>query len=117
MVGGYYTTMMVSPNTFGFQNLSGPQVFPVLRRSLSGNDSISTYVKYSPVSAGGFSITNLSSREAAFGVTYNKSLKNHHSMPFSIDYSNLKSSIESSDGSALVPVSVSSLTFGVGYNF
>ncbi len=117
MVGGYYTTMIVSPNTFGFQNLSGPQFFPVLRRALNQGNSISSYFKISPVSAGGFSITNLSSREMAFGVTYNKNLKNGHSMPFSIDYSNLKSSVETPDGTAMVPVAVNSLTFGVGYNF
>lgn len=117
MFGGYYTTMIVSPNTFGFQNLSGPQFFPVLRRALSRGDSISSYFKISPVSAGGVSLTNLSSRELAFGVTYNRNLKNGHSMPFSIDYSNLKSSVESPDASTSVPVAVSSLTFGIGYNF
>jgi hypothetical protein len=117
MVGGYYTTMIVSPNTFGFQNLSGPQVFPVLRRALSHGDSISSYLKFSPVSAGGIGISTLSSRELAFGVTYNMNLKNGHSMPFSIDYSNLKSSIDVPEASTSVPVSVSSLTFGIGYNF
>jgi hypothetical protein len=117
MFGGYYTTMSVSPNSFGFQNLSGPQFFPVLRRALNQGDSISSYFKISPVSAGGISLTNLSSRELALGVTYNKNLKNGHSMPFSIDYSNLQSSVETSDGSAVVPVAVTSLTLGIGYNF
>jgi hypothetical protein len=117
MFGGYYTTMSVSTNDFGFKNLSGPQVFPVLRRSLSGGDSISSYFKFSPVSAGGISLTNLSSREMALGVTYNKNLRNGHSVPFSIDYSNLKSEIETDDGTAKVPVQLNSITFGVGYNF
>ncbi|MFL5813887.1 MAG: hypothetical protein ACJ763_09950 [Bdellovibrionia bacterium] len=117
MFGGYYTTMSVSTNNFGFKNLSGPQFFPVLRRALSQGDSVSTYFKISPVSAGGISVTNLNSREMAFGVTYNKNLKNGHSIPFSIDYSNLKSEIESDDGTAKVPVQLNSLTFGVGYNF
>jgi hypothetical protein len=117
MVGGYYTTMNVSPNTFGFRNLSGPQFFPVLRRAMDSGDSVSTYFKISPVSAGGVSLTNLASRELAFGITYNKNLKNGHSIPFSIDYSNLKSSVETEEGTATVPVAVTSLTFGIGYNF
>jgi hypothetical protein len=100
------------PTTFGFQNLMGPQLFPVVRYQLKNGNSISTYFKYSPVSSGGISLNNLSgSREIAAGLTFSQRLKNQHYLPISFDYSDLKSVIED------VPVAVNSVNFSVGYTF
>lgn len=49
--GGYFTTMFTSGSSFGFRNMLGPQVFPVLRLSVSKLNSLATYFKYSPVTA------------------------------------------------------------------
>jgi hypothetical protein len=118
LAGGlYYTTMFVStstlPTTFGFQNLMGPQLFPVVRYQLHNGNSISTYFKYSPVSSGGgFSMDNLSSsREIAFGLTFSQRLRNGHYIPISFDYSDLHTVIEDT------PVVVNSINFSLGYTF
>lgn len=117
MVGGYYTTMSVSSGEFGFKNLSGAQFFPVLRRMFNGGDSVSSYFKFSPVSAGGISVANPSNREIGLGLTYNMVLRSGRSIPFSMDYSNLKIGIIPDGGGTAVPVNLTTFTIGSGYNF
>jgi hypothetical protein len=120
MGGLYYTTMFVSPSTFGFQNLAGPQLFPVIRRTLSNQDTLSFYAKYSPVSSGSFSLQP-SSREIAGGFTYNYLLQNGHSIPVSLDISNLKATAQLSDAttgvSQSVNIELTTVSLSAGYTF
>jgi hypothetical protein len=120
MGGYYYTTMFVSPSNFGFENMTGPQLFPVIRRTLRNQDSILFYAKYSPVSAGSISLQP-SSREIAGGFTYSHLLSNGHSIPFSLDISNLSASatINNSTGSLSqsVNVELTTASLSAGYTF
>jgi hypothetical protein len=107
--GVYYTTMFVSTDRFGFENLAGPQLYPTLRRTLSRGDQISVYAKYSPVSSGseGFSF---SSREVAFGAGYVfPRFRNGHTISASFDYADIQAS------SLDISFHSSSFTLGVGY--
>lgn len=125
MGGVYYTTTFcsVSPSyPFGFENLMGPQLFPVLRRSLANGNSLSMYLKYSPVSSGGFSVYSLSSREVAAGATY--SIRHgKHFIPISLDVANLQTNIEDDvvdpiSGNTLVEyshINSTSVSLSIGY--
>lgn len=125
MGGVYYTTTFctVTPSyPFGFQNLMGPQLFPVLRKALANGNSLSTYLKYSPVSSGGFGIYALDSRELAAGLTY--SIRHgQHFIPISLDLANLQTNISETvtslaTGSAVqesTHINTSSFTLSVGY--
>lgn len=68
--GFYYVTTLVTPRTFGFQNMAGPQLYPRLRYFRKKNgDQISTYLKFSPVAVS-LSLLNFSNREMALGISY-----------------------------------------------
>lgn len=125
MGGLYYTTTFcsVTPNfPFGFSNLMGPQLFPVLRKRLANGDGLSAYLKYSPVSSGGFSVYSLASREMAGGMTY--SIRHgSHFIPVSLDILNLKTNLEDTvtdpvTGNTLMQYSLinaTSVTLSIGY--
>ncbi len=107
--GGYYTTMFVTGNSFGFNNLSGPQLFPVVS-TFFGSNSLSAYLKFSPVGEG-FNIASLSDREIAGGISYAHSYAEGNSISLHLDISQL--SITVGD----IPVTSSSTSFSVGYDF
>ncbi|MBI4924625.1 MAG: hypothetical protein HY843_01760, partial [Bdellovibrio sp.] len=86
--GGYYSTMFVTQCQFGYTNVYGPQIFPVIKRMLSNGHIISSYLKISPVTDG-FSVIKLSTREIATGVNYAFQLKNKSWVALSFDYANL----------------------------
>ncbi len=65
--GWYYVTTISSGA--GFQNLSGPQIFPLVRYKIAEAKSAFTYFKLSPISDK-FSFLSLTSREIAFGGGY-----------------------------------------------
>lgn len=67
--GIYYSTMIVSDDSFGYRSVSGPQLFPSVTRLLTKNRRASAYFKYSPI-AGGFQLQSLSSREIGMGASY-----------------------------------------------
>ena len=73
MVGWYYLTMFVDKNSFGFENIQGPQVFPELSWILYlPNDVpvvLTTYYKYSPVAPDIKSLT-YSIREISTGLNF-----------------------------------------------
>ena len=86
--GYFYTTMLVSvPTTsavFGFNNISGPQLFPVFFIG-----PIYAYGKYSPI-ADQFKLLAISSnREIAAGLGYVLQKKKSQAWVFAFDYSNM----------------------------
>lgn len=109
-VGGYYTTMTSSGRDFGYRNMFGPQVFPVLRRSLGPKNMIGTYFKYSPVTGGG-SPFNFSSHELATGLSLTHLLANRKSISFTLDYSQITVQI-----SPIVATNTA-ITGGASYGF
>ena len=85
--GWYYSTMIASNDAFGFKNISGPQLFPVLRRTLNNGHAISSYVKFSPVSSS-LGFLSLSNNETAFGLSYMIPTEAHN-YSISFDYARL----------------------------
>ncbi|MBY0472618.1 hypothetical protein K2X30_15745 [bacterium] len=67
LAGYYFTTMFVPSGNYGFQNMSGPQLYPVLRKNNPSGSSAYGYVKFSPVS-NQLSLLRMSNREMAFGA-------------------------------------------------
>jgi hypothetical protein len=111
MFGGYYTTTTSTPTAeFGFTNMAGPQVFPVLSRALSKRSLIGSYFKYSAVAAG-FNIIPVGS-ELAGGINYSYRLRNNNNLLFSVDAAQLKINIQE-----VLDITSRSLSFSVGLGF
>jgi hypothetical protein len=66
--GAYFLTMFVPTESFGFRNLSGPQLYPTLRLQFPGVAVFRTFFKYSPVSDR-LSLMNLANNEIATGLS------------------------------------------------
>lgn len=133
--GSYYTTMFVGGNLsdkqlFGFQNLMGPQLFPVVQRTLENGDILMSYFKFSPVGAGA-AVLSLKNREIGIGGAYTRKLTKIHSLSFTLDYANLsldvtddtidpKTGLPSIDPKTGLPPEIfitnNSLTLGVAYS-
>ena len=86
--GGYFTTMFTNGQAFGYRNMFGPQIFPVLRRSLGEKDMLGTYFKYSPVSQGGAAFS-FASHELATGISFTRLLPKRRSVSLTLDYSKI----------------------------
>ncbi len=108
--GFYYSTMLIPATGFGYQDIFGPQLFPTLKRELKNGDSISGYLKLSPVTDG-ISLLSLSNREFGIGAGWNKKLKNGRHLIFMMDLSNLNLELQS------VVVTSNAIHASIGYNF
>lgn len=106
--GWYYSDMRASDDSFGYA-VSGPQLFPTLRRTLSNGQAITGYLKFSPVS-NALSLMSLSSNEIAGGLGYVIPTEMHN-YAINVDYARLSFSL---DGTALTS---SSITLGGSMSF
>ena len=106
--GWYYVTTFAE--SVGFENLSGPQAFPMVRYSISETQSAFGYFKYSPI-ANSLSLLDLNNREIALGGGYSFPWKNR-SWTAAIDAAFL--SVENFNG---VSNSVDSLSLSLSLNF
>jgi hypothetical protein len=88
MFGWYYMTMAQATGGIGFSGVNGPQLFPMLNYAFKSKASISTYIKFSPVSDR-FNILQIGSYEFASGVSYYpaKKILFNHPIGISFDYS------------------------------
>lgn len=114
--GWYYTTMFVTSDTFGFRNMAGPQLYPLLIGQLSGGKVLSFYAKYSPIIGLGFG-----NREIAGGMGYSIPLKNGHPIIFNLDYANVSFDIigqQTASGERIdTAIRSSSISLSAGYGF
>lgn len=86
--GAYYTTMNVKDNRFGFYDINGPQIFPVVRRVFNQGRSISFYLKFAPLVSNS-SLLTFSSREIATGLEYIYNYNGGRSHGVQLDLSSL----------------------------
>lgn len=109
-VGSFYTTMFVSGNQFGFENVNGPQLYPVVQRTLKDGKSVRSYLKISPLTtnSSGFSFK---SREIAFGADYTFSTYREKPLSIGMDFSDLLIKLTEQDLAAKT-ISLS-LTIGI----
>jgi hypothetical protein len=85
IAGGIYYVTMVTPGTsFGFRNLGGPQLFPIVRRQLGSRDSVSLSFKYSPVMWG--TTPSFANHEFAVGGGWTRALPNRRTLGVLLDY-------------------------------
>ncbi|MCM2279192.1 MAG: hypothetical protein NDJ89_14035 [Oligoflexia bacterium] len=111
LLGGiYFNTTFASPATFGYQNVAGPQLFPVLSRSFADRSVLGGYLKFSPVAAS-FSLLSFSSREVAGGLFYVFGSRGGAPLSLSLDYADLRLSYGS------VTARSKALTLGGAINF
>jgi hypothetical protein len=111
MAGGYFATSFSSPSTFGYANIFGPQLYPVLQRGLSKNRLVWAYGKYSPIMSGG-SLLTFDNAEIALGGGFSFSpLKSGHVVSATLDLSILE--LQFTGGS----VQSTTVTLGGSYTF
>ncbi len=67
--GWYYSTMTASDLSFGYRNVSGPQLYPTARRAFSNGNALSAYLKFSPMMSR-LSLLNLENHEWAGGLSF-----------------------------------------------
>ena len=81
--------MVVTNKQFGYKNLFGPQVYPIVRKSFSNRWVLAGYVKYVYLGKNlvGF---GLDEREIGAGLSLVVPLKSGKILPISMDYSSLK---------------------------
>ncbi len=87
--GVYYTTMLVTENFFGYKDLNGPQLFPVIKKNIGQNQLIAGYFKFSSITSG-YSLLSFSNREIAGGVSYAWNTNSSHPVSLSLDIADLR---------------------------
>ncbi len=108
MAGYYFTTTMVEGDAYGFKNMSGPQLFPVLSRRIGPNSAVGGYFKFSPVTSGANPLS-FQNREFAMGFNFTRFLKNAKSWNISADVASFKLNVEG------FAISSTSYSLGFGY--
>jgi hypothetical protein len=109
MAGVYYTTTLSSNGNFGYKNVAGPQLFPVLHRALRNGGIWSAYLKFSPISDG-LSFLSLSNSELAAGLTLRPWSTRVSGVNFTLDASLL--TLQTRVGA----VKSNSVSLGLGYS-
>jgi hypothetical protein len=86
--GMYYTTTLVTGGNFGFFNLTGPQLFPSVRRNLANGNYMGAYLKYSMISYGSH-LLSPSESEFAGGLSYGFRQKEDRFISVALDIARL----------------------------
>jgi len=127
MGGGYYTTSLVSQPAAvihtlaeysGFNNMYGPQIFPVLSRKFGKADSIYLYSKFSPI-MNNF-IPTFASTEFAVGGGWSHPLPNGTPLTIAVDFDDLNLNFPYIDNTGqaanyLIQSQSISISLGVGF--
>lgn len=108
--GTYFTTMFVKTNRFGYQNISGPQIFPSVQRTLDNGNAIAVYLKFSPISSN-FSLLNFDNREIGAGGAFHFRTGVFESWSITADYANVQVFIQT------LKATSHSYTLGVAHSF
>lgn len=90
--GAYYSTTSVSGNAFGFTDMFGPEIYPVLSRSFAKGGVASLHFKYAPVidPSSGFTF---SSNALDAGLSY-ATTSGSGAWVFSGDYKKLNANVD-----------------------
>jgi hypothetical protein len=111
LVGGFYSTMLVTNNAFGYTSLLAPEIFPVLKRMLTEKDGLSAYFKFVPLGAGIFNF-GFNQRQLEMGLFYERTLANSHSLNAGLDFSDLVY-----NPAPATTITSEALTLKLGYQF
>jgi hypothetical protein len=112
MGGAYYTTTLVRNSPIGFTNMTGPQIYPVVRRSLKTpvGSSLSFYGKYSPIFSGlGLDFRSF---ELATGGSWELPIGRSRSFSINVDFARLQIEIDK-----LFLIESNSLSLSVGFGW
>ncbi|MBU6154856.1 MAG: hypothetical protein KGP28_11185 [Bdellovibrionales bacterium] len=107
--GWYYSTMFASDSSFGYKNVSGPQLFPSVRRTLNNGHALSAFLKFSPIS-NNLGLLSLSNNEFATGVSY-LIPSTGHTYSISLDYARISFS------DSEITIGSNSISLGGGVTF
>lgn len=108
MAGGYYTTTLIQGENFGFTGMAGPQIYPVVHRTLTSNHSVSGYFKFSPILQG--VAPTFESNEIAAGGAWTLPFIKGRRISITLDVARLHLNIQN-----VIYIDSNSATLGVGY--
>jgi len=94
--GFYYITTLNASDQFGFRNMSGPQLYPSIRRTINAQSEAAAYARYSPV-MNRFTFLGLDSHEAGAGLSYTRFLAKGRTLTFSAEWMNLAFTLSSNN--------------------
>ena len=112
--GWYYSTLLATDQSFGYRNISGPQLYPSVRRLLENGHALSGYFKFSPISSA-FSLLKLSNNEMAVGFAYSIPTP-HRTYSITFDYARVTLTDDQIPDD-LVTLTSSSLSLGGSVTF
>ncbi len=92
--GAYYLSLFPTAQSYGFQNLSGPQLYPTLAKKWSDRHASTIYFKFSPVNQN-FAILGIENREIAGGVSHSWQISQKWALLSSLDVSQVQLAIDS----------------------
>jgi hypothetical protein len=112
IMGGIYYATTFASGAFGYHNIQGLQIYPVLRRKFAGDKSAYLYLKYSPI-FDGTDFVSLTNAEFAIGGGYTvKTFSNGHVISATLDVALLSLQVSSS-----VTVQSNTYSLGASYRF
>lgn len=106
--GAYYRTMLVTRDQFGFHNISGPLLYPSIRRAWATGGSAGAYIRLSPITDG-LAPLGLASHDLALGADWAMVLRNRHFLTISADVNAFRM--------VFSDVEMSSLSFALGVKY
>ena len=109
LFGGYYETTLTSGASFGFSNMTGPELYPILERRLSNRENGNIHLRYATILSKG---VNLSSYSFGGGLSFGRALTNGHQLLCSFDYNR-----ENLELSNLFSIQANAMTLSLGYSF
>lgn len=107
-VGWYYSTSFTSSSSFGFQDVMGPQFFPVLSYAFKSGIMAWYYIKLSPIFDGS-SLLGFSSGEFATGFGASVFKIKDHQISLTLDGAHMNLNYANDY------IQVNSFTFGIGF--
>lgn len=112
--GWFYTTMFVSTNSFGYEHLNGPQLYPVIQLNFKKGFTGYLYGKFSPITSSIDSISMKNNEKAfgaGFGIPTKRGRTDGRKFYVTVDYSQVKVVLDK------VPISTRSITAGISFGF
>lgn len=112
--GYYYSSMLVTPPTFGFTGLDGPLLHPSVAKTFRSGNILNFYVKYSPIFYSGIGFLSLGNRELVVGGSYDFEVGNTQYIALTFEFTDLRFTLPVDGQDSGVTQSAS---LGVAYRF
>jgi hypothetical protein len=95
--GGFFKSMSVTNDAFGYRNMIGPQLYPVLSFAANDRHTLSGYFRFSPTLDGLFIYPADKNYELAFGFTWAYQISPRFTLPVTAEVALVRLSFPRTD--------------------